>query len=201
MRCFLGIGVDANVAALAARVRTTITERDSAWSAEKWVSRETLHVTVRFLGELDQAKADALSLLLEEAVRGVVPFELRCDHLGVRTTPRGANLVWLGFSNVDKGFSSLVAQVDAACSYLGIGYDERPQMPHVTLCRARRPHQISRDAVGAADALIDSAEVIVSVRSFSLFISRLAPRGPQYRTAGTWCLRGEFRRSTDPGSP
>ncbi len=191
MRCFLAIEPGPLASGAAARVREVIERLDPRWRAQKWVVPQNLHLTVRFLGELTQGDVDMLCERLDAAMPLMEPFSLRSNGMGVRPSVGRARVLWVGFDDADGCFSSLVAHVDLACERAGLIVESRPQPPHLTLCRSRGNSAIRTEAIDAGDALVRHGQVIVSVPSFSLFISRLAPRGPQYRIIGTWRLRGE----------
>lgn len=191
MRCFVGIAVASDMVAMVAQVREAITFNDPAWSGEKWVRDENLHVTVRFLGELESHSVDALCARIDAVVADVPCFDLGVVGLRARRSNNRANLLLVELDDRTGGFETLTARVDDACGTADIEYDARPQAPHLTVCRARRPLRLRRDALAASNEVLAAQEVIVSVPSVSLFSSRLAPGGPQYRTVGTWRLRGE----------
>lgn len=191
MRCFVGIAVGSDVAACVGAMRSAISQRDPRWNAQKWVRDSNLHITVRFIGELGESTVGEVNDRLAAATITVAPFALTATRLSARRSPHHAGLLWVDFDDPTRRFEVLVRTVDEVCDATGVAYDSRPQRPHLTVCRTRAPLALGAGALGAANAVLSEAGVIVSVPVVSLFISRLAPGGPEYRTVGTWRLRGE----------
>lgn len=103
----------------------------------KWAEREQLHLTLRFLGEVDAARVDALRGALADAVRGVEPFRLVLAGLGV-FPPRGApRVVWAGVSFGAERLAELTARVEERLAEAGFPREARRFSPHVTLGRVR----------------------------------------------------------------
>jgi 2'-5' RNA ligase len=101
----------------------------------RWVEPDSLHLTLRFLGNVEQTTL--------ERVRGelasihAAPFRLALTGRGTfgpRTAPR---VVWLGVGEGREGCAALAASVDAACRAAGLEAEPRGFRPHVTLARAR----------------------------------------------------------------
>jgi RNA 2',3'-cyclic 3'-phosphodiesterase len=101
----------------------------------RWVEPDSLHLTLRFLGNLEP---EALERVRGElaVVRGE-PFRLALDGRGTfgpRTAPR---VVWIGVSEGLDPCAELAARVESACARAGLEPDPRPFRAHVTLARAR----------------------------------------------------------------
>jgi RNA 2',3'-cyclic 3'-phosphodiesterase len=99
----------------------------------RWVTPDSLHLTLRFLGNLQPAALEAVRDRLDD-VRAA-PFRLALDGRGVfgpRATPR---VVWLGVEEGRDACAALAASVEDACRAAGMGPEERPFRAHVTLAR------------------------------------------------------------------
>jgi RNA 2',3'-cyclic 3'-phosphodiesterase len=102
----------------------------------RWVEPDSLHLTLRFLGNLEP---ETLERVREElaSVRGT-PFTLALDGRGTfgpRSAPR---VVWLGVGAGLDACAALAGRVEAACERAGLEPEPRPFRAHVTLARARR---------------------------------------------------------------
>jgi 2'-5' RNA ligase len=102
--------------------------------AYRWVEPDSLHLTLRFLGNVEP---EALERVRGElASVGGTPFTLALDGRGTfgpRTAPR---VVWLGVSAGLEPCAALAARVEAVCQRAGLDPEERPFRAHVTLARA-----------------------------------------------------------------
>lgn len=151
----------------------------------RWESGEKLHLTLRFLGEVDHGLARQLEHALEQV--DFPPFSLALRGVGVfppRGTPR---VLWAGVDD-----SSLVTELHAAIEKvlgpLGFEPEHRKFHPHVTLARLKRP-VVRRVAEFVAQHALLSTEPF-EVGHFTLYSSVLNPRGSKYRVEARFELQG-----------
>lgn len=103
----------------------------------RWVRREQLHITLQFLGPVDDVAA--LTDALEGAVASAPPFEARLGGAGAFPRPQRASLVWTGVAAGEDRMTGLAVAVRGATAALGFEAEPRPFHPHVTMARLRRP--------------------------------------------------------------
>jgi RNA 2',3'-cyclic 3'-phosphodiesterase len=102
----------------------------------RWVSPETMHLTVKFLGTTDETLVPGIAGALQECVRDVPPVRFALTGLGAFPNARNPKVLWAGF--VDNGVMPAVhREIEAACEKLGCSRDSRPFAPHLTLGRVR----------------------------------------------------------------
>jgi len=190
-RCFIGLALDATAREWMVAARTRVIAEAPEWADEKWVKESNLHVTVRFLGNIADQDLPMLIERLGCELRDVPRFTLGVLGVVAKPNRRRCRMLWTSCTDSSGGFSALNAAINVACSAEGVPGDERPQTPHVTLCRARRNKTIPSGVLERVNASLESARLAMSEPSVSLFTSRLAPRGPEYEAIATWCLRGE----------
>lgn len=191
MRCFVGIALEPVLREQVVSTARMLNDSDPSWQSEKWVAEENLHVTVRFLGEVEE---DALAGLVHAVgceIDACAPFELRAHRIVARPSGGRCRMLWLGCDDPLGSFRALAAAVARATAIAGAEGDSRVQTPHVTLCRARRPKRFAASALLHVNDVLSGEPIKMSVAAVSLFSSRLAPRGPEYRIVTTWRLRGE----------
>ncbi len=142
----------------------------------RWLSPEQQHLTLRFIGELDNGRledvAEALAL-----VEGT-PFELGLEGLG-HFPPRGEpQVLWVGVGKSPE-LARLKRRIDRALAAIGLPPESRKFTPHVTLGRTRGP--LSRERLATwlmRHSLYRSERFPVS--GFHLYSSRLKPEGAQH---------------------
>jgi 2'-5' RNA ligase len=166
-------------------VRETFLAGAPAWAGEKWVARPLLHVTLAFLGALDDSALEADVPRLRKAMARLPAFELRLAGVAAVPSPRRATMLWATLSDPGEALTDLRDELLAAFPSAGAVPDAGPLRPHVTLVRARSPRRVDLDALAEAAALAQAAgkepDGVVSVRSVTLFSSTLRPAGPEYR--------------------
>ena len=190
MRLFVAIEISAAVVATAldviVRLQRTVTKL-APHSRITWVTAERLHITLRFIGQVDESKADAIRAALAAMPREEC-FDLTIGGVGTfppKGTPRVIS------AGVTAGRNELVALeqlVSRQLLTLGVAPEERPFNPHLTLARVR-------DAAGLrAGTLIEGLRDFVlgttKVDAITLFESRLSPKGPTYVPLQRTALRG-----------
>ena len=140
----------------------------------RWVGDEQLHLTLRFIGEVERPLADDLVAALG-TIR-FYRFDLQIRHLG-RFDQRNGGALWAGVEP-KAPLATLAAKVERACQSAGLEAERRDFHPHITLARWRG--RASR----AADAFIERNRGLASppfeVNRFLLIESHLSRHGPQY---------------------
>ena len=189
MRCFAAIELPDAFVALSEELRRTVTLADPSWEAEKWVTAENLHVTLAFFADLDGNGVEDLVSACGSA--SMAPFSL--GEPVFETQPRhSASLAWLRLADATGRGGKLARHIE---SCMRATEDDSPHAsrrfaPHVTLVRARRPHEMNAGAVDAARNLVDVPRgLFVSVSTVTVFSSTLTPSGPRYRRVETVGIR------------
>jgi 2'-5' RNA ligase len=147
----------------------------------RWQDDAQLHLTVRFVGEVDRHQADDIAAALGSVRQA--PFEIALSGLG-SFLRRGKGAVWAGVGPHDE-LKTLHKKVDQACLRAGVDPDTRAYHPHITLAR------LSRGA-GPVEPFIERWAGLSSPRfpvdSICLYESRLGAEGASYRIAERYSL-------------
>ncbi len=101
----------------------------------RWTPAANLHLTVRFLGQVDQALAE--EILDRLAAAGLHAFDARLGEVGTFNRGRLARVVWLGLSSASDVIAALAAAVEAESVRAGLEPEGRKFHAHLTLARAR----------------------------------------------------------------
>jgi RNA 2',3'-cyclic 3'-phosphodiesterase len=152
----------------------------------RWTSRELWHVTLAFLGEVDEGSLVRLLPRLERAARRHLGFGLSLAGAGAFPAAARANVLWSGLSGDRKALGELAMSVSAGARRAGTPPPDegRRYRPHVTLARCRAP--------------VDVRPVVATLAGYQgptwaveeIYLIRSTPGGqPRYETVGTWKLR------------
>lgn len=149
--------------------------------AIRWVRAGNIHMTMKFLGEVDLDGLARLAGEVQSHVKGQDPFNLGFSELGLfpeRGLPR---TLWVGVQPV-PGLLTLNSAIETACEISGHALETRPFSPHITIGRISDRFQASRsqDLVAAAGRVDLSGMHPVEVSSVKIFKSDLRPEGPTY---------------------
>jgi len=148
----------------------------------RWQSEEQLHLTLRFVGEVDRPMADDLAAELGRIHSA--PFDLRINGTG-RFEQRSSGALWAGVEP-REAVAALAAKVERACIVVGLEPERRVFHPHITLARwkGRRGHEVSRFLETTRGLVSDPFEV----SDFTLFESRLSRHGAHYEAVASYGL-------------
>ncbi len=139
-----------------------------------WVAEDNLHLTLRFIGEVERPLGDDIALALSRL--RFDPFELRVADVGIFERRNGGAL-WTGVQPRDP-VAALAAKVERACVGAGLEPERRAFHPHITLARFKR------DAAAAARAFLERNRALATppfaVANFILYESHLSRHGAHY---------------------
>jgi len=143
----------------------------------RWKRTGGLHLTLKFLGEIETARVASLTAALQ-ALGRFDPFEVEVKGFGFFPDARRPRVLWAGLE-APAALGELAARVEAALEELGFGRENRPFKPHLTLARFERPHAkpaLTAAIGGSSGGSFGSFEV----SEFFLFESQLRPGGAKY---------------------
>ena len=148
----------------------------------KWVDPYSIHLTLKFLGNVAVGRIGEITKAVEEATRGVYPFPLEIKDLGVFPNLKRVQVAWVGLrGEVDK-LGQLQRRVESSLAPLGFAPESRQFTPHLTLARIR--NQASLDERQRFGQLIASAKFeaahSIEVDALSLMRSQLTREGAIY---------------------
>jgi 2'-5' RNA ligase len=101
----------------------------------RWVSLDSLHLTLRFLGATPDDQLLRLREVVDAAARRQAPFRVAIGGGGAFPSVERPRAIWLGVADADQGMKALAASVNHALMAAGFEGDDRPFTPHLTLAR------------------------------------------------------------------
>jgi 2'-5' RNA ligase len=179
VRAFVAIELPEPVKIVLARLQRSLKEIKVA--SVKWVDPQGIHLTLKFLGNIDAAEIPELSRTLREAVEGIAPFHLELGEPGVFPHMRSPRVVWVGVRGETERLCALHNRVEQALLHHGFAAEKRAFSPHLTLGRVREGAQVTelRRLVDGVVAL-KADPVCFKVDSVNLMRSQLCREGAIY---------------------
>ncbi|MBO4122314.1 RNA 2',3'-cyclic phosphodiesterase [Cupriavidus gilardii] len=149
-----------------------------------------VHLTLRFIGEVDEQHASAIDDALATIAAAAVPVRVA----GVGRFGRRGGILWAGVAPVEP-LLALHGAIDLALRDAGVDAEGRPFHPHLTLarCAPQAPEPLLREWVAAQRELACPPYL---AQRFVLFESRLQRQGAEHR-----CRRAFALRPADPDNP
>ncbi len=148
----------------------------------RWVNPAGMHLTLKFLGDVEPKQLDGIIEAMAQPAVGVSPFSLHLSGLGMFPNERRPKVLWAGVRGSLDSLEQLQAQIDETVSRLGFPRENRPFSPHLTLGRVREP--VSSGLVRRISAAMTSTSLGPTepwlADSVHLMRSILAPGGASY---------------------
>ena len=171
MRCFVAVDVSERAREQVGRLLGAL--RPSV-PGVRWVRPDRMHLTLVFLGEVDDRFVDRARQALEGATSGAAPFRARLGGLGAFPSPGRARVVWVGMKEGRDALCGLQQRVESALEGAGYRPERRPFSPHLTLGRLRTPGDV------APACAVDFTSDGFNIDRVVMYRSVLAPEGPEY---------------------
>ena len=182
MRLFIGIELDDAVRAAAARASETLRRRLArtvrALEA-RWVLAENLHVTVWFIGEVDDERAAAVRAALQ-APLATPSFTLSLSGFGAFPPSGPPRVFWVGLRAGAKAAVGIYGEIAQRMTALGFEAERRGYTPHVTIARVKDAPRGRSRAIRETLAATAVRPGSCRIEAVTLFRSRLSPRGASY---------------------
>lgn len=177
MRAFVAIDFDPG---LKSAVGDLVRRLEATRADVRWTKAGGFHLTLMFLGEIDEAQSGRVMTALGEVVGRHRPFALRLQGTGAFPGERNPRVLWIGVAAGPR-LAELQDDLEKALESEGFAREERPFKPHLTLGRVKgRGRPLERlMAELAAHGQDDFGGM--TVRKLALIESRLHPQGAEYR--------------------
>jgi RNA 2',3'-cyclic 3'-phosphodiesterase len=180
MRLFIAIEIPHEIKNEMAEIQRRL--KDGGVDAS-WTRPEGIHLTLKFLGEVPEAKLSPIMAALMGAANGVNGCRLDVMKVGAFPNPGSARVVWVGVSGDVASLAGLQTAVENAMAGLGFEREKRAFTPHLTLGRIKSIHSRER-WLKALDSVKDARLPALEVKAISLMKSELKPSGAVYTEIG-----------------
>ncbi len=189
IRSFVAIELSGEVKAEIKRLQDVLKVGNPTWL--RWVSPESIHLTLKFLGDITSDKIEEITMAITDAASGIGPFSLKVAGPGVFPNPRKIQVVWVGLTGDLDKLSKLQRRIETNMAILGYPEEGREFTPHLTIARVR--YQPPPADLLKFTQLLNTTRVIsdkiISVDTVNLIRSRLTPQGAIYSRLVTVTLK------------
>ncbi len=176
MRAFIAIELDPGIKD---QLQVLVGELKASRADIRWVNAGGMHLTLKFLGEIDDGQALRIKETLSEIARRYAPFPLRLERTGAFPDEKRPRVLWVGFDAAPE-LLALQEEIDRALEAECFEREKRGFTPHLTLGRVKGPDRIPL-AMTALGRHREASFGAMTVRKVTLFESILHPEGAQYR--------------------
>jgi len=183
-RLFIALALPMEAKAELARTRGQLASRRDRVT---WVRDEHLHLTLRFLGEVEDARVGELADLLEDLAARHAPLDMRLGEPGIFGSPAAPRVLWVGLQGQRAELAALAASLEKGLRRLGLPPADHAFTAHLTLGRVKQ----CREDLAVAHLRHPPLPVPMRLRELLLVESRLHPTGPEHHVLARHILRQE----------
>jgi len=187
MRVFIAIDIDEEIRKALANLQSEILAKaDIKKSDAKWVKPGTMHLTLKFLGEIKDKQIVEVCNIARDVVSRHKSFDIEIGGVGC-FGGKSARVLWVGAGQESGNLLQLHADLEQGLATVGWPPETRKFAGHLTLCRIRN----SRAGVKLAkltEEYKDFSLGVVDVDSLCVYQSELRPEGPVYTVLGSYEL-------------
>ena len=145
----------------------------------RWVSPERIHLTLKFLGNIDEPKIDPIAKSTEGLTDALSPFPLKVRGLGAFPHFKNPRVIWVGLIDGGVVLSSFQKALEIELEKIGLEPEDRSFHPHLTLGRVKS-NRGRDELVGRMERYREEEFGDFQVERVILFRSDLKPSGPIY---------------------
>ena len=174
IRTFIAVEIPNDVRDRIAELQTNL-----AKSKERirWTKPDNIHVTLKFLGDIEQDKTEPIADAIRNATRRIQPFELSVKGLGAFPNLRRARVIWVGLENPSAELETLAQTLEGELTNLGFPSERRKFNPHLTIGRVKS--SLNRQFIETLKSFhFESGQALVD--EIILMKSDLKPTGALY---------------------
>ena len=136
MRLFIAIELSQTMREEISQIQTHL---KYAGADVKWVEKDNIHLTLKFLGEVSEEKAGEIKQILDQIGKGTRNFEISLEAIGAFPNIEHPRVIWVGLDKGAQESTALAAKVEEALLQIGFQKETRPFAAHFTIGRVRSP--------------------------------------------------------------
>jgi 2'-5' RNA ligase len=156
-----------------ARLQEAVPQARASWARDS-----SLHLTLKFLGEIPKTSVADLSQAASLAVRELASFSIRLNYSGVFPNHGQPRVLWLGINDLSGQLVELHARLETEAVKLGFAKEARRFRPHLTVARLRHPENAR--ALSAVHQQMEFEPVDIAVKELTVIRSELSSEGSKY---------------------
>ncbi len=145
----------------------------------KWVKPQNIHLTLKFLGDVEESRIENVCSLLRQRCRGFDPITSYLCEIGAFPDIRHPRIVWGALDDSKKKIQMIADDLEEQLIKIGIVKDDHLFKPHITLGRVRSSAHL-KDLIQAMQQITFESKIEQTFEKIILYKSTLTPQGPIY---------------------
>lgn len=181
MRTFIAIELPREIKSFLAELQNKLKE---SGADVKWVEPQNIHLTLKFIGEIDENKLDQIARIIENVAQDKKTFSICLSSIGAFPKIDYPRIIWIGID--DKGDTEtkqIAEELEDNLTKIGIPKEGRLFSSHITIGRTRSTQNRNKLAQEMKNLMNISGQenLKFAVTKIILFESNLTPKGPIYK--------------------
>lgn len=176
VRSFIAVPIPEAVKQQIVQLQTTL--RANLPEGITWVKPDAMHITLKFLGEIESTQIAKIKQLLPQILNEHSAFRIEVAKLGAFPHNHAPRVVWVGLQEASDRLAKMQQRLETALAAIGIPPEEKEASLHITLARVK--HKLDKLLPQLLKQYADIAFGTVPVDRVVLFQSELRPSGPVY---------------------
>ena len=173
IRAFIAIDIDKHNKQ---KISGIISYLKTANADIKWITENQIHLTLKFLGNIEQNKIQDISKILKSIAMDFSPFNIQFSGIGAFPNILHPRVIWLGMNKGKESLKLLNNKIETELERLGIRKEKREYKAHLTLGRVRTLKNVSKLITLINEAKFHPQEEI-KIDKLILFQSTLTAKG------------------------
>jgi 2'-5' RNA ligase len=180
VRTFIAFDTPSEIKEEICKIQSTLKEQRAE---VRWESRNKFHVTIKFLGEVEENILPSVISAVKTITAQYHPFPVIYENVGAFPSKNRPRVLWVGCSNTDQQLIRMKDQLDQALKPYGFDIEDRQFHPHVTLGRVKLPSGLKNLIQTLENVTFEPRQV--SIADILVVKSILKPGGSEYSTLAT----------------
>ncbi len=147
LRTFIAVDLPGEVVSRAQRLGRELGE---GADGIKWVEPQSMHLTLKFLGDVRENETYEICQAIDRAVKPLAAFDVDCRGAGAFPNLERPRTLWIGVGQESEPLAHLHAAIEDAMADLGFHREPKRFRPHLTIGRVKRPGPISRKSAAGS---------------------------------------------------
>jgi RNA 2',3'-cyclic 3'-phosphodiesterase len=150
----------------------------------KWIEPNNIHLTLKFLGEIDEKQLEKIIRIIEDTVKDKNAFHARISSIGAFPKINYPRVIWVAIDKGDNEAKQTAKELEEKIAKIGIPRENKAFSSHITIGRTRST--INRERLvkdlSALENNLANTDLEFIVAKITLFKSALTPNGPIYES-------------------
>ena len=181
LRCFIAINLPENIKEELAQILSDLKKKNSGWQI-KYVKPEGIHLTLHFLGYLDETQIQVVKDILKEITQSYFNFNLNINQFGGFPNLNSPRVLFVAGRGEIELAKKLQQELGENLARAGFEVEKRPWQVHFTLARIKGPGRLNLENIKVP-------ELDFKVEGVELMKSQLTPSGAKYKVIESFKLK------------